>query len=410
MPNLDAALSALLDHAIDGTTIERSQLEQIFGDEIVSLNATDMSCIRTEIGRVAHLPRSTIIELIKGVLSRGVEEFVAIIRGKSIAIEELFSCVALEEPFPLNVRSAFGILSSMHELALRRAVESGVFTKEDALASYLDGDEVGNRIGAFRNSTVQLKYCTGDFQGMPLSPCSPVGVHFNECIQVDTKSKPLNILASNASELWQLSHLEADTIDWLDNSITKGSFFIDVGANIGIYSLYAANLESDVRVVAFEPSPFNFERLCTNIQLNDSSEIAAYPLAISDKSEISTFGLVHAIPGGWGHSGLGPPKTTDSLRVGCATISLDEFMDQIDWSLSPTHMKIDVDGIESRVVAGALRLLAQPSLRHLLIETTEASGAEIQPILESLGFRLLNERAKGFCNRLYKKLPDTIHS
>lgn len=69
----------------------------------------------------------------------------------------------------------------------------------------------------------------------------------------------------------------------------EGSCFWDVGANIGLYSIYAAKIKN-IKVYAFEPSVFNLELLSRNINLNKvEDKIKIVPLSISSKNGFSNF-------------------------------------------------------------------------------------------------------------------------
>ena len=74
---------------------------------------------------------------------------------------------------------------------------------------------------------------------------------------------------------------EPETLAWID-SFTDNSIFMDIGANVGIYSCYAAKMKSS-KVYAFEPSVFNLEMLARNITLHNLVDrIYIIPLALSD--------------------------------------------------------------------------------------------------------------------------------
>ena len=74
---------------------------------------------------------------------------------------------------------------------------------------------------------------------------------------------------------------EPETLEWID-SIPNGSVVWDIGANIGLYSCYAAK-QRGCRVFAFEPSVFNLELLARNIFLNELTEqITIVPLPLCE--------------------------------------------------------------------------------------------------------------------------------
>jgi len=73
-------------------------------------------------------------------------------------------------------------------------------------------------------------------------------------------------------------------IDWIDR-IPHGSVLWDVGANVGIFTVYAARARR-LRVVACEPSIFNLETLVRNLALNDVTHlVSVMPLPISDRDD-----------------------------------------------------------------------------------------------------------------------------
>jgi len=78
------------------------------------------------------------------------------------------------------------------------------------------------------------------------------------------------------------SEKEPETLEWID-TFPNNSILWDVGANIGLYSIYAA-ASKNCNVVAFEPSVFNLELLARNISLNNlQDKITIFPLALSNK-------------------------------------------------------------------------------------------------------------------------------
>lgn len=145
--------------------------------------------------------------------------------------------------------------------------------------------------------------------------------------------------------------------------------FVDVGANIGSYTILAAAV-AGARSIAFEPIPAAFEALRDNVQLNrvvdrvclHRSAVGRTSGTVRMTTECDTGNrVVHdAEPGA---------HTQDTMDV--AVIALDELEDAIDASV----LKIDVEGFESEVLAGAKHLLARPSLLAVVMETNRAARA-----------------------------------
>src|SRR5262249_45367950 len=80
---------------------------------------------------------------------------------------------------------------------------------------------------------------------------------------------------------------EADMIQWID-SFDDGAVFWDIGANVGVFSLYAG-VRQRVSVLAFEPLAANFHVLTRNIQLNQLCDrVTAYCVALSEQTRLGT--------------------------------------------------------------------------------------------------------------------------
>lgn len=79
---------------------------------------------------------------------------------------------------------------------------------------------------------------------------------------------------------------EPETINWIDN-FDSNSIMYDIGANVGVYTIYAGVTKPDLKIFAFEPTFFNYGLLNKNIYLNKLSEhVSALCLALSDKNLI----------------------------------------------------------------------------------------------------------------------------
>jgi FkbM family methyltransferase len=143
--------------------------------------------------------------------------------------------------------------------------------------------------------------------------------------------------------------------------VPPGSVVYDVGANIGIHTLLLARLVGPTgQVFAFEPVPALYARLCENLQLNPSLPAARLvQLALGDRRGTAAFYTGHHA--GAGHLAASGPETGERIFV--STSTLDEFVYR-DHHRPPGFVKIDVEGAEGSVLAGAERVLgnAQPIL------------------------------------------------
>ncbi len=186
---------------------------------------------------------------------------------------------------------------------------------------------------------------------------------------------------SRNHELWRANSFnekEPDTLDWIDAWFQPGETIYDVGANIGQYSLYAAQkLNGRARILAFEPEALNHAKLNRNILLNDLGEVVtAYP---------------RRCIGPHGHSALLFVPFAPENRQGAMAVSLDDLTGRFGLPF-PDHVKIDVDGIEDRIVAGASRTLEDVRLKTVLIEVFmfEDVARKIETVFFERGFGLAN--------------------
>jgi len=201
--------------------------------------------------------------------------------------------------------------------------------------------------------------------------------------------------------LWRAETLltkEPETIEWID-TMEDGDVLFDIGANVGVYTLYAA-INKKVKVKAFEPLAANYYLINRNIEKNGLSDVAtAYCMALNDQDLIST---LHIQNTGFGSavSSFDDPIDHNGERFeakfnqGMVGMSLDSFIAKFDPEF-PTHIKIDVDGIEDKIVKGAVKTLADPRLKSVSIELDQDrpdyTGAVIADI-EAAGFTLATKR------------------
>jgi len=152
---------------------------------------------------------------------------------------------------------------------------------------------------------------------------------------------------------------EKETIAWI-RKFAKDSIFFDVGANIGIYCLYSAKIrENDV--YAFEPHMANYINLLDNINENKLHNCRAFPMALGDKTNLTTLGVKNMIEG-VSDSNVGE---AGDYYHGCIEMSMDWLVEQGTLP-QPDHIKIDVDGHEGKVVDGAIKTISK--CKSVLVE------------------------------------------
>lgn len=188
---------------------------------------------------------------------------------------------------------------------------------------------------------------------------------------------------------------EPDTVKWIEDFMKPGDIFFDVGANVGAYSLVAAKcFAGAVKVYAFEPAFLNFSQLCRNLFLNNCQD-SVFPLsvALSEKTTIGKFNYHDLVTGGSLHTfgeavDYKGETFTPVFTQKMLSYRLDDLIDQFEIP-KPTHIKIDVDGIEKAVLEGAQDTLSSSSLRSVIVELEEGQGErEITELLLGKGFKL----------------------
>ena len=164
---------------------------------------------------------------------------------------------------------------------------------------------------------------------------------------------------------------EPETISWL-KSFSPHDIFFDVGANVGVYSLFASSLYPEMTIWAFEPMKANYAALIQNIEMNGFHNIKAFRQAIGNRT-----GWVDLDRGDGARGESGAQVTDREGRTWIA--SIDDLR-----AAHPDHVKIDIDGQELEVVKGMRETL--PRIKSILIEVSKASKGPIMDILTAAGF------------------------
>jgi len=195
--------------------------------------------------------------------------------------------------------------------------------------------------------------------------------------------------------LWRANTLltkEPETIEWID-TFDENDVFWDIGANIGVYSLYAGLRLNTI--MAFEPAAGNFFLLNRNVEINSmDKKISSLCIAFNDVSSLDSLYMSNTEWGGALHSFSesvdfqGEPFTA-AFSQAMIGFSVDDFIERFDPPF-PAHIKIDVDGMEHKIIAGAQKTINDNVLKTMLIEldTKRADHKDVIAILEKAGMKL----------------------
>jgi FkbM family methyltransferase len=178
---------------------------------------------------------------------------------------------------------------------------------------------------------------------------------------------------------------EPETLEWID-AMPEGSTLWDIGANAGLYSVYAAK-RRHCRVWAFEPSVFNLEMLARNIFLNHLEDlICIVPLALSDSLGASQMRMTTTEWGGaessFGHElFLDGHRLRETFRFQTIGMTMVDVVEKLEVP-PPEFIKIDVDGIEPLILEAGASILRD--VKGLLVETNDDFPSETGRITSTL--------------------------
>jgi FkbM family methyltransferase len=226
-----------------------------------------------------------------------------------------------------------------------------------------------------------------------------VNTSMDQTRSVSHKGIELKFTVPNRLCRWRadtFSSKEPETLEWIDE-IPLGAIVWDIGANIGLYSVYAAK-KNKCKVWAFEPSVFNLELLARNIYLNNlTNDVCIVPFALSDKLGSSKLQLTTTEWGGalstfgqdFGWDGKAIKKVFEFQTVG---LSMEDALNRLAIPV-PGYIKIDVDGLEHFILKGGKAILSQ--INEILIEINDDfhdQADQCRDILTECGLALKEKR------------------
>lgn len=166
---------------------------------------------------------------------------------------------------------------------------------------------------------------------------------------------------------------EVEVRNYLDQYLKEGDVLFDIGANIGVFSLYAAKRFNQIKVYSFEPEYSNLNLLKDNVIHNNlQSKIKSYGVAVSDFVGLSQLHLQDFLPGSACHTESRETiqKTDEGYQVqwseGISCVTLDYLSKELN--VVPNAIKIDTDGNEDKILRGASETLRNKALRSLVLE------------------------------------------
>lgn len=173
---------------------------------------------------------------------------------------------------------------------------------------------------------------------------------------------------------------EFEDMAFILHAVSSADVFVDIGANIGSYTILAS--EVGAKCIAFEPAPVAFEWLRRNVLLNEADAILHNLAVGAEDGEIlfttTLDSMNHVLAWGEHRDEVTP------VRV----VRLDDAL-----SVAPTVIKIDVEGFEKHVLAGGRNTFTNPMLRAVIMELNGSAmrygvdDMDVYSEILELGFR-----------------------
>ncbi len=192
---------------------------------------------------------------------------------------------------------------------------------------------------------------------------------------------------------WRVNTLfdkEPETINWIKNfKKGKKKIFWDIGANIGLYSIYAARTFKNLEIVSFEPSTSNLRILSRNISINNlENSIKIIPFALNKNK--NTFNKIiesRFIEGG-ALNIFGEKFDYSGKKISFIDNKYTTFGTNINYLLHekvlgiPNYIKIDVDGIEHLILQGGNNFFKNKNIKSVIVEINENFKKQYKNIIK----------------------------
>jgi FkbM family methyltransferase len=199
---------------------------------------------------------------------------------------------------------------------------------------------------------------------------------------------------SKFSEMLIFESFESEEQCFIKYFLRRNDVFIDVGSNIGLFSLLAAKIVGkNGKVFSFEPTPETFRWLQHNIFINGIKNISSINIALSNYSGEQEFNISHEGFDAWNSFGI-PSAGNVIEKIHVTTVTFDDFICQNNLERIDL-IKIDVEGWEINVLKGGQNYFNKSTSAALLIEFTDSnligagfSSKELYNLLLSFGYQL----------------------
>lgn len=173
----------------------------------------------------------------------------------------------------------------------------------------------------------------------------------------------------------------------------NASSFIDIGANIGYFSLMLAHKFPTLPVIAFEPNPNNVRFLKKNSDLNNLKNLKLFEMCLSDKEGVVEFAVPPMDESGWGRIAGTNTPLEGFKKVSAKCETLDHLMEVgLFEQTKPSLLKMDIEGFEEKALRGAEKFLVKYKpilcieLNDPCLVENGSSSQNVMHFLNTLGY------------------------
>ncbi len=200
---------------------------------------------------------------------------------------------------------------------------------------------------------------------------------------------------------------DREELEFLVEAYENDSYFVDIGANIGFYSLFLKHKLPQAKIIAFEPDPVNIVKLKKNIALNGYTDVAICEYALSTDNKSKQL-MININRNRGGNSLLQPQKTFNksdtevTVKVECKTL-FDALKENAVKKVSA--LKIDIEGFEYPVLKKFFEEADRDLFPKVVVmeafgnNISAAGGSPIELMILN-GYKLVNHDAS--CNYFFQ--------
>ena len=236
-------------------------------------------------------------------------------------------------------------------------------------------------------------------------------IYFNDFIQegayksINVLEKEIKFFVPNQLLNWRVDTFftkEPETLEWIDNFEKKENLiFWDIGANIGLYSIYNSLKNPKSTTIAFEPSSSNLRILTRNISINNlekNIKVVSIPLT-NKKNTFQEMKEGQFMEGGAMNSfgekfDFEGKEFQTTMKYNLLGTTMNYFIENSILEI-PDYIKIDVDGIEHLILEGGDKFLTDQKVKSLSIEINENFKEQYEKVLnlmEKNKFKILHKK------------------